>query len=190
MTINKISFLFIFLNTVLVINLFAKPNVTIKTEYYNVSGSSAKEIRRNMNKQRFKYTGANYDAYTKWNVRWKYRWKKSNGICKIYKINTKVDVQFILPKLLHKEKINNTLLKKWENYKSALIKHENGHKDFGIKSATEIEHKLISMTSNNCKSLETKANKKAKNIIKKFAQKEIRYDKNTNHGINDGAFFP
>lgn len=190
MKIKEVNFLFIFLTTILATSLFAKPAVNIKKKYYSVVGFSENEIRKSMNKQRKKYTGANYDAYTKWDVRWDYRWKKLNGICKIFKINTKVDVTFILPKLLNKNKINNILLKKWERYKKASIKHEYGHRDFGVNSAKKIEEILMKMTSSNCKNLEKKANKKAKNIINQFVQKEIEYDKKTTHGINDGAVFP
>ncbi len=177
--------LIIFLAT----NLFAEPEVNINKEYYYVKGFSKYEIRKDINKIRFEMTGANYDAITKWHINWKYRWKKNNGLCKIYKVNTEVNVTIIAPKLLGKNKIDKKLLHKWEDYKKNLMNHEYGHKNFAIQTAREIENELMQISSPNCYTLDKKANKKAKNLMSELKIKNIEYDRRTNHGMNDRARF-
>ncbi len=183
--INKILILASFLS----IKLLASPEINVNTSYYKVKGLSQYEIREDINKKRFYHTRANYDAYTKWHVNWNFRWKKYGNSCKITDIETKVNIKIILPKLINKNQLNNDVLTKWNDYKKALIEHEDGHKDFGIQSAQEIEETLKNMPTYDCNRIESKVNKKAKSIIKKFIILEKEYDIETNHGVNNGASF-
>jgi predicted secreted Zn-dependent protease len=82
-------------------------------------------------------------------------------------------------------------LQRWNRYYTALIAHENGHRDFGVKAATEIEQALLNLEAReNCKRLEQDANAVGYEILNRYIADEKLYDIDTNHGMNDGAVFP
>ena len=58
---------------------------------------------------------------------------------------------------------------------AALTRHEQQHGRHGILAAREIE-------ADNCRNAQAK--------IKKYNAADIAYDKNTNHGIKQGATLP
>lgn len=165
----------------------AKPVVTTETNYYLVDGKNARAIRQDMNNKR---TGK-YDAHTAWWVKWHFYWNTEAGVCKFTQVNTSVDAKFTLPKLMPNSVADDDAKRRWDSYYKALIAHENGHRDFGIKAATDIESALLAMDGrDNCKRLEKDANSLAHSIVDNYAAEEKQYDIDNNHGMNDGAVFP
>jgi len=53
----------------------ARPAMNIRLNYYQIFGSTATELRSQMNQYGppDPKTGRRFDAYTRWNVRWRYR---------------------------------------------------------------------------------------------------------------------
>lgn len=170
---------------------YAKPSVSASTKHYTVDGITENEIRNNLNiKKPINESGKSYDGYTEWFVNWNFWWNESNGTCEISKVKTKVNIKIILPKLKNRAR-TNSLTKKWKRYERALIAHENGHKSHGIKAANEIEKNIMNMKKRKtCKKLETEANRIAEDIVKKYQNIDVEYDRKTKHGMNEGAVFP
>lgn len=165
----------------------AQPVVNTDTEYYIVDGEDAASIREDMNAKR----SGKYDAYTSWKVKWRFYWDNKKTSCTITDVKTDVAVKFTLPKLAKNTQADSDAKRRWNNYYRALIAHENGHRDFGIEAATEIETALLSMGQrSNCKTLETEANELAHSIISEYGERNKQYDVDTRHGMNDGAVFP
>lgn len=185
--LSKISILFCLVSS----DACAMPKVNINTEYYLIHGSTANQLRNEMNtKSPIKQSGNTYDAYTSWFVNWRFDWKKKNGLCAMTRVKSTVKVNFTLPKWENSHSAEVNLKKRWTHYYNALITHENEHKDFGINAAKEVENRLSVLSAKNCSSLKTKANRLGKEIIDKYVVLEKKYDKNTNHGMKNGAVFP
>ncbi|EIJ41876.1 putative secreted Zn-dependent protease [Beggiatoa alba B18LD] len=165
----------------------ARPDINTETYYYIVDGKDAKAIRKDLNEKR----QGNYDAYTKWSVKWRFFWDKKPDECTINRVTTTVDVKFTLPKLAKDTIANQDAQNRWKRYYKALIDHENGHRDYGIKAANEIEEALLNMDSyETCADLEEAANALAHDIVDENIAENKQYDIDTNHGMNDGAVFP
>jgi predicted secreted Zn-dependent protease len=165
----------------------AEPVVNTDTEYYIVDGTDAASIREDMNAKR----PGKYDAYTSWKVKWRFYWNNQKNSCVLTDVKTDVAIKFTLPKLAKNNQADQYAKRRWNNYYRALIAHENGHRDFGVEAATEIETALLSMGQrSNCKTLETEANELAHDIIAKYGELNKQYDADTRHGMNDGAVFP
>lgn len=165
----------------------ATPVVDTETEYYVVDGKDARAIRADMNAKR----EGRYDAYTAWHVKWRFFWDKQPNICTIMRVKSTVSVKFTLPKLAEHTIANQDAKNRWNRYYHALIDHENGHRDFGVNAAKEIEAALLDMNSyKNCTTLEKAANALAHKIVNEYIVDEKQYDIDTNHGLNNGAFFP
>ncbi|WP_339138765.1 MAG: DUF922 domain-containing protein [Candidatus Electrothrix sp. GW3-4] len=161
-------------------------------DYYRVSGSTAREIRNDLDRKTpVNEKGKKYDAYTTWLVHWKYHWNASEDQCRITQVSTTVDVQYILPKLKRSAPLPKALVNKWERYLRALLQHENGHKDIGVRAANEIEEKIRNMKPRRtCQQLELDANRLGHKVLDKYLIIEDEFDRTTNHGGNDGAIFP
>ena len=159
---NQIAIFILLLFTLSVTpkSAIAAPIVKLKTDYYLISGGTASEIRNNIDRKTpIRENGTSYDAHTDWFVKWNYWWDHSNGLCTITKVETKVNIQFILPKLKTSSTLPKALRKKWKTYMKALLRHEDGHKNIGIRAANEIESKILNMASRRtCKQLEIDAN--------------------------------
>lgn len=165
----------------------AQPVVNTDTEYYIVDGVDARSIRKDMNAKR----SGKYDAYTSWKVKWRFFGDNKKTFCTITNVKTDVAVKFTLPKLAKNTQADQETKRRWNNYYRALIAHENGHRDFGIEAATEIETALLSMGArSNCKTVELEANELAYSIVNQYVERNKQYDADTRHGMNDGAVFP
>ena len=174
------------------VTVTAAPDISTTTIYYNVSGDTAEEIRTDIiTKSPVRQYGKQHVAYTKWHVNWRFWWLDKGDTCEISKVNTRLDITYTLPKLEQGSSVPDTLLTRWQNYYSALFEHEQGHRDFGIKAAEEIESEIAAMGARaSCKQLEHDANEIGDRAIRKYSLIEKDYDQSTNHGLSTGAFFP
>jgi predicted secreted Zn-dependent protease len=137
------------------------------------------------------YKGKKHDARTDWQVSWNYYWRETSRECKLTRINTSLEVSYTLPQLTTLAQLEEPLKSRWNTYYEALLKHEQGHQNFGIQSAREIETTLNALGSRkDCETLQKDANSAGHRILKKYAALEKTYDKKTNHGMKNGAVFP
>ena len=168
---------------------FAVPEIKTRSVYYMINGTTIDAIKTDIRKKTpVKHNGRLHAAYTKWNVNWRFWWLESSEGCKITRVATTLDVAYTLPKLEHPAGMPAALLERWENYYSALFDHEQGHKDLGMKAATEIEQAIANMEPRtSCSELERDANELAKAVINKYSRLEKEYDRTTNHGLNTGV---
>ena len=169
----------------------SRPIVDTKNHYYYVNGRTASEIRNDINRNTpFGRGSKKYDAHTDWHVNWHFRWNKSGGLCRITKVWTRVNVQYTLPKLNDSAALPRPLQQKWNTYYEALIRHEEGHGNIGVRAANEVENEIRNMPAQpNCRQLEIDANRLGNEIIDKYHELEKEYDRKTNHGMKDGAAF-
>ena len=73
----------------------------------------------------------------------------------------------------------------------ALRRHEEGHKNIGVKAAAEIERSIAELEpAGNCDDLAETANALGRRIISEYAATEKEYDAQTNFGEAQGAVFP
>lgn len=167
----------------------AVPDIKTRNIYYMIGGKTIDAIKTDIRKKTpVKHNGKLHVAYTKWNVNWQFWWLESTGACKITRVATTLDVAYTLPKLEHQAAMPAALLARWENYYSALFDHELGHKDLGLKAATEIEQAIANMEQRtSCSQLERDANELAKTVINKYSRLEKDYDRTTHHGLNTGV---
>lgn len=171
---------------------WSAPTVTIKTETYDIYGTTAQELRDQM--ILFGVTwrdGKKYDALTTWFTRWRYTWESGVHSCEITGVETSVEVLFRLPNWANKDEAPPALKRRWERYMKNLMMHENGHKDIGIAAAAEIETAIRSMPSErSCETLEAAANALGERTLDTYREIETDYDRETGHGRTQGAVFP
>lgn len=138
----------------------AKPSVSVNTNYYSITGTTAAQLKAQM---RSKGKNGKW-AYTKWYVRW-------TGSCK-----TSVTITYTYPRWANRNQAPASLQKNWDRMFTSLRTHEKGHAQFGINAAAEIER-------SRCK-------ENPMSIIKKWAQQDKVYDSRTRSGATQGVVLP
>jgi predicted secreted Zn-dependent protease len=100
----------------------AEPTVEVNVEYYNVSGASGRQLKKQM-----KSLGPNgYWAYTRWRIHW-------SADCKV-----KLTVNYTFPRLANRDAVPLPLRQNWDAMVVALKAHEEKHGGFGRGAANEI----------------------------------------------------
>lgn len=169
------------------------PTVSVRYKYYPIRGRTDTELRSQMSQKGplDALEGRRYDAYTAWTVNWSYRYKSVGKQCTIASVQTKVGITFTLPKWQPASGTPRSLKAEWKQYLAALQTHEDGHKYHGIAAGQDVIRTLSRFPSAaSCSTLGTTANQAAQQIIQRYNQKDIEYDRLTQHGFTQGAVFP
>lgn len=169
------------------VNQTGQPEIKIEETYYQIYGSTAQELRQQMNQ----LGPEDYDGYTSWYVRWNYHYQEQNQQCRINSVRVNTDIKIILPAWQKPTNINPQLANQWSNYLHILTLHEYRHKQHGIDASYAIFNKLNSFPAYpSCNQLEQEANRASHDLINYYSQQDVIYDQDTNHGATEGAIFP
>ena len=168
----------------------AEPEVSEKFDYYSIYPVSVSDLGRAMDAATpIHEEGRTFRGHTHWYVNWHFWWDQREGRCTINRVQATVDIQYIMPQLT--SSVNAETRAAFQRYDDALITHEKGHARHGIDAAREVENKLMGISSAiNCQITESIANDTGKQILQKYNQQDVVYDRETNHGRTQGAFLP
>lgn len=161
-------------------------------ERYSISGANEADLRREMNAKGPPGNSARrFDAYTRWNIRWRYTYRESGGLCRIDTVTTEVSVKMTLPEWRDEHAAPARLRKRWREYLAPLTEHENGHRKHGLDAAREIDRGIGALPAQaNCNALGNAANALGNEILRKYNEQDTDYDRSTDHGRTQGARFP
>jgi len=164
--------------------LRSEPNIQINYKFYDIYPVKPEELYQEMHQQSpIVRNGRKFVGLTNWRVNWKYSWQKAKEQCKIETIATDLQVTYTMPRIHTSQAVSPQLKQAFDRYYAELLQHERGHKDSGLFAAREIEQELLNMQFyEDCEQLSQAANYRAKQIIKKYNQRDRDYDRLTQHG--------
>lgn len=169
----------------------ASPNIRSQVNYYTITGTTASALRQQMNQLGPPgNNGRRFDAYTKWNVAWNYRYGLVSDRCRITSLTVNTDMTYTMPQWQNLKQAPRSLQQQWQGYYQALQLHEEGHANHGRAATQEIWQRLSHLNQPTCASMSQIANQTVQTIINRYAQKDIDYDRQTDHGRTQGAVFP
>lgn len=115
-------------------------------------------------------------SLTRWSVRWRSVWRTENGLCRMQRVSTEVDIEHILPDAVRLPR-RADLRQRYTDYLTALRAHEQGHADLAILAAREIEQTLMAVPPHpDCDGLSAAANRRGNAIIEQTRARERAYD--------------
>ncbi len=173
--------------------VWAEPKVTESIDYYDVAGATAREVRASMNRDgpTSGNDGKRYDAVCRWNVAWRFQYRRGNGVCGIDSATTDVKITIVFPRLKTDETTSASLVKAFASYAEKLMVHERGHAQNAIDAARKIEAGIRALPPQpNCDAMRNAANTLGYALIKEANQADVDYDRQTQHGATQGARFP
>ena len=75
------------------------PSVTVRVEHYDIRGTTASELRHQLDEKGIEWTDGNtYDAYTRWYVRWRFNYIATPSGCAITSVRTSVEIVHTMPR--------------------------------------------------------------------------------------------
>ena len=130
--------------------------------------------------------GRQFHGYTRWQVRWSYRWwREASGRCTITEVTTRLSTEVQLPQL-HSATPQQRAV--FDRYLRALAQHEQGHAQFGRDAAHAIDQGIARLpAAADCATLERDADALGRRLLKEYVQQEEEYDRSTGHGASQGA---
>lgn len=167
------------------------PKITESFDYYDITGMSETELRRQMDVNGYLWNdGKRYAGMTFWNVRWMTYPRMIKESCAVDKIEATVDVNFRLPRWVNNSIASPNVQNWWTWYYAGLLKHENGHRDLGVEAAREVQRKIAEVQPHKtCKELYETANKVGNRVLEKYKQLERDYDARTKHGLEQDTAY-
>jgi len=199
--------LFLFLITT---NAYAEPVVNIRTTYYDISGQTNEALRREMARKGPILSDRRYWASAQWHVSWNADYQILNHDkelarrfyssapnlrvgtgCQVKSVQTTVSIQYTYPRWVNPANPYTNMGRKWDRMYRALVAHEQTHGSHGISAARQIESELLQLSSNDhCGNFMREVNTRAQQIIRRYQDADVQFDRRSNHGFNDGIRLP
>ena len=166
-------------------------HATVRTQevvkYYDVSGGTAAELRAQMSAK----GPDHYDAYTRWYVRWRYKYRQQGGLCALSEISVDLEITTTLPRWRNQRAASPALREQWQRYLTALTTHELGHARNGADAAQAVDAALTRLPpAASCERLAAGANATGQGVLLQHNRFDADYDQTTKHGRTQGAVFP
>lgn len=171
------------------LSAFGEPVVRLHTSYYYIDGSSATLLAGQIEQKGPPGAdGKRNPAQTKWNIQWKFRHVQEGVNCSMKEAAVLVGVAQTMPRWRGEAQSGAALKARWQKFVEAVKRHEEAHKESGIKAGTEIESALLSVKPHsNCEDLARTANAAAEEIVRKYQKLDADYDRKTRYGRSQGA---
>jgi predicted secreted Zn-dependent protease len=117
-----------------------------------------------------------------------FRWKKIGKLCYVQDFIVNVNTEYTMPRLSEDQSFDQLTRIKFDKFYDALLIHEKGHGELGIKAANDIHHLLENAKPvQGCKVLEKRLKRDINNVIYSYKKQHKAYDTSTNHGGTQGA---
>ncbi len=166
-----------------------EPLVRLHTSYYYIDGPSASLLAAQLDQNGpVGSDGKHYPGRTRWDIQWKFKHEQQGTACSMKDVAVAVGIAQTVPKWRGEDKGASGLKALWTKFIDALQRHEDGHKDHGLKAGKEIETAILAVKpASNCEDLDLAANTAAQAIVTKYQALDEEYDRKTDHGRNQGA---
>ena len=168
--------------------LQAQPEVKVDYRYYTVSPQTYEDLKKELDANSPIRMGDRVaHGHTRINLQWRPIMTPSASGCTVSKIDADLGLRYTLPQLELAQPDEELSARFAESY-DILLEHELGHGNLAIEAAREIDRQLVGMSHDgSCAELEQRAIAVAAEIYKNYKQKELEYDRVTDHGRKQHA---
>jgi predicted secreted Zn-dependent protease len=162
--------------TLLAVQVEAKPTERTKYKYYAISGDTPVEIYSAMIRRGPDVNGVNAYASTSASSSQTGRLIVKGGSCRVDGYSFTIDFTINLPKLKNENALSGQTASKWGQFKSFLKTHEETHRSIWLGCARDLEAKVKSLRTNDCKKLDKQAASLWKSMRKSCDRKHAAFD--------------
>jgi predicted secreted Zn-dependent protease len=157
----------------------------IATNHYEVQGSDYVSLSRSL-----KANGPKgFHGLASWRITYEYTTERQQNACRIATVRLKVSGEILMPKWTDEAAAPLELQRRWNNYYSALKRHEDGHIQHGKELAQLVNERLLGLGDVSCSQLPSLAQGAFQRLYDNLKARDREYDVRTNHGETQGALF-
>jgi len=156
--------------------------------FYDISGKNLDDLKEQIRLNGTKWTdGKVYSAMTNWDIHYKYEVARQDGRYSVKSVATRVDILYHMPRL-NQATCTPDLAGIWSNYLTQLQKHEFGHKDLAVKTASEVNEMFVTLPSFSTEEeLAAEITRRTGEKFRRLKEIQDQYDHDTRHGETQGA---
>jgi len=164
-------------------------NHKVDISYFPVYGETPSEVRNYLTGNGFVgKDNVHYDAYTEWQIRWK--WPLRNKKPDLKKAEVEISVNVHLPEWKTSLPPSDPVYQSWLKYLGAVKAHEYGHVRQALHHKEKLEREFSRIATSGKPFSSKEANKLAAAIIREAQATDELYDFLTKHGAYQGAKWP
>ncbi len=153
------------------------------TNYYAVTGSDFRAIRRSIDTAR--PWSDPFDGDTRWTVTWRFNFTENAGGCALSGFSTTTKITTTMPRWTPPPDVLPETKERWTRYYTNLLAHETGHARLALAAAAEVRQRLGEASAQaNCDQLKNVLNDQANRVVEDHRAREKEYDRRTDHGRN------
>lgn len=157
------------------------PNATI--EWYDIQGSTSAELRQQVDTYGpVDDNGERWEAMTYWEISWNWPGYGSAD-CNLSQATVSYENTVILPRWNPPPEAAPQLIERWNAYLPALARHEQNHVEIVLAHYQEV---LSAIQSADCLT----ADSAARAAFEEIRRLQNEYDDASQHGANEGIYFP
>ena len=157
------------------------------TNYYNVAGSTIRDIHRSLAQARPWRDKSSMDALTDWSVTWRFYVSQSGDKCRCTSFSTTTTITMTLPRWIAATNTPPEIKTAWQRYITALGQHEAGHAQFALNATAEMQKQCRNLEMPDCDGLRSRISSQCQAILEDHRRREREYDERTKHGATQGA---
>jgi predicted secreted Zn-dependent protease len=158
---------------------------------YEVPGTNAGEIRHNLDDLRRTTGHEDFNAETKWDLRWSMRYSAGkDGGCHLVAVTLEYYAVVTLPALVDETSLAAEEAGNWRSFADALEEHEMGHVDREAAGAAALQQALLGLgPQSDCATLANLVTAMGEQAKTSIRVTDELYDAETEHGASQGALF-
>ena len=158
--------------------------------YYEVDGVSRAALAAALRERGPELFGQQFFGMTEWEVSAGYRPVEGAAGCAIDDLTVQVEITTHLPQWRRAAAAPQELKGAWDQFLSALDRHEHGHRALAEEAAEAIRHRLLSVSTPACDRLDPMAQREMSAVMREYEARNLAYDSETGHGRTQGAVWP
>ena len=158
--------------------------------FYEVYGDNARTLQKQLEEKRPQDgSGERFDGITDNRISYTYRYAPTENGCKFIEFSPALETTITMPRWVDAD-FTSKLGKKWQSFYQALLDHELGHHDIGLRLYKELEAAGRNFeTTKSCDSISDEFELVTTSLFEKYKQMDRQYDLETDHGRKLGAGF-
>jgi predicted secreted Zn-dependent protease len=166
------------------------PRVREAVEYYEITGSSEKDLQEGIRRKGIPLRdGKVYDSVTRWEIQWDYGHDRSAEACSVEAFRVTVEVTTRYPAWIGTDSAPPALAAKWQIYQQSLLLHESIHRDMVVEAAEDLSRSVENLPPvATCDALDRTVQALSRERIGRLREDSAAYDRDTGHGLTQGAF--
>jgi predicted secreted Zn-dependent protease len=164
--------------------------IRVSEAFYDIRGSTAEELHREMQRLGPEEDGRRFHGHTGWTVNWRFVSQPSGRACRATRVEVTAEITITLPRWRTPPDAPDDLRPQWDAYLAALRVHEEGHRDLAVAAARRAHSRLSGFRTSDCRDFNRDANAEGQRILDRLRADNRRYDEKTGHGRTQGAVWP